>query len=195
MIKLLAGRIVAWQVSKNYLSKQQTDLYAYGYELLISQVINLLITCLFVVVFQSRLTVVLCFITYMLLRSYAGGYHAGTHERCMAASAVTTSLLCIVIKIMPEDKILLANLIGTFVSGITIFLFAPVQDQNKPLSEAEKEQYGKFSRRIWVAETLLWIVCYLAGAKYAGFSVVMGHFTLSLMLGLGMLKNHCMSLK
>ena len=76
MVERLAERLVAWQIRNKYLTSQDQKLYQYAFELLIGQVVNLLIACLLAVVFQAYGTVLVFLLSFIPLRSYAGGHHA-----------------------------------------------------------------------------------------------------------------------
>ena len=69
------------------------------------------------------------------------------------------------VKIIPDEMIFAADLLFCGVCGISVFAFAPVGTDNKPLDEKEKRRYGKCSRIIWGIEAVAWIICYGAQAK------------------------------
>ena len=41
MLRKLAGQIVDWQIRKQYLQNADRELYVYGYEAMLNQVINI----------------------------------------------------------------------------------------------------------------------------------------------------------
>lgn len=189
MIESLSKILVSWQISKGYLHKEKESLYTYAYELLIGQAINLLIACFLAFIFHSYMTVFVYLISYIPLRSYAGGHHADTYFACTIVSAGLICAACIAVRAVPSEYILRVNLSGACVGGFIIFLLAPVQDYNKPLDQEERVRYRRRSRVIWLIETALWIVCLMAGARTISLTIVFAHITLSLLLCLGILKN------
>lgn len=56
-------------------------------------------------------------------------------------------------------------------AGMGIFLFAPLEDKNKPLEEAEKKVIGKKARIIVVTELILGMV-FLAVNQRAAYAVL-----------------------
>lgn len=195
MIEKLAKKIVVWQVNRNYLSKADENLYTYAYELLIGQVVNILIACLLAIIFHTYVIVFIYLITYIPLRSFAGGHHANTNNACTVISSILILIVCIVARRFPMEYIFPANALFAGISGFLLFFLAPVQDHNKPLEPAERIRYKKCSRLIWIAETVLWVVCYKAGAVNASFAVTLGHITLAALLCLGTIKNKYLLLK
>ena len=58
----------------------ETDLYAYGFFLLLSRGIYLLVTSIFGAVFGILWENVLFYVSFSLLREYAGGIHAKQNQ-------------------------------------------------------------------------------------------------------------------
>lgn len=193
MIERLARNLVSWQIRKDMMPEDKESLYTYAYELLIGQAVNLLIACLLAVVFRDYITVLVYLASYIPLRSYAGGHHANTFKTCTVVSAGFICIACLMVKVIPTADIWIADLAGGLISGSTVFLLAPVEDHNKPLDETEKIRYRRLSKEIWLAETVLWILCYLAGAGEMSLAIILSHFTLSGMLCAGSLKNKRLS--
>lgn len=189
MIEKLAKRLVAWQVKRNYLSEKDISLYTYAYELFIGQAINILIACLLAIIFNTYLTVFVFLVFFFPLRTYAGGHHADNFNICTILSTIIVCAVCIASKVIPSEMIFSVNIAAGIISGGCIFKLAPVEDQNKPLSMAEKKQYRKNSILIWIIESLFWIISYYMGASSISFAVALGHISLSILLFAGVIKN------
>lgn len=189
MIEKLAKKLVAWQVKRSYLSEKDSSLYTYAYELLIGQALNLLIACLLAVVFNAYLTVIVFLLTFIPLRSYAGGHHADSYNVCTIISNMIICMVCIASKIIPAGYILLFNIVVGTMSGIIIFQLAPVEDQNKPLDAVEGKRYKTYSRFIWIFESIIWIVGYCMEARGISLAITLGHLSLSILLWAGIIKN------
>lgn len=189
MIEKLAKVLVKWQIKKKYLSESDESLYTYAYELLIGQVVNILIACLLAIIFHAYITVFIYLVTYIPLRSYAGGHHAESFNVCTFVSAMLIGIACILVKLIQPSYILFINIIGFLTSGLLLFLLSPVEDHNKPLDKAERVRYRRRSRGIWVIESALWLILYLAGYKKVSLAIILGHITLAFLLYLGIMKN------
>lgn len=192
MIERLAEKIVDWQVKKQYLSHEKRKLYLYAFELLIGQAVNLLIACCIAVLFQAYAAVVVFLLTFIPLRSYAGGHHADSYYVCTAVSNMIICLVCAAYKNVPSEEIYFWNLICGIAGGIMIFLFAPVEDCNKPLNHSEKKRYKYYSRMIWFVETCLWIFFRYLGMVQTSFVIALAHGVTAVLLAAGKLKNHKM---
>lgn len=98
-------------------------------------------------------------------------------------------MVCIASKVIPLEAVLSVSITAGIVSGGLIYKWAPVEDQNKPLSMAEKKQYRKTSILIWMIECTIWIVSYWIGARDVSLAIALGHLLLSALLCAGVIKN------
>ncbi|MDR1548419.1 MAG: accessory gene regulator B family protein [Hungatella sp.] len=193
MIEKMAKSLVVWQTKKKYLSEKDCNLYIYGYELLIGQVVNLFIACFLAFVFGAYLTVIVFLLTFIPLRSYAGGHHADSYNVCTIISNIIICAVCVAAKVIPKEMVFLMNITAGIVSGILIFRLAPVENHNKRLELIEKKHHRKYSILIWGIESIIWILAYYLEAKDVSFAVTSGHLSLSVLLCAGVLKNKFLS--
>lgn len=83
MISKLAKSIAHFFVVQNITEESKEVIYAYGMELLISDVLNTIIVLL-IALFSHTLPAVVVFIAvFMGLRQFVGGFHANSHLSCM----------------------------------------------------------------------------------------------------------------
>lgn len=96
-------------------------------------------------------------IAFMLLRQEAGGYHAPGWMSCyfLSCGILVLTLLWIKAEFAYQTCLTIA---AALAAGMGIFLFAPLEDKNKPLEEAEKKVIGKKARIIVVTELILGMV-------------------------------------
>lgn len=147
----IAERIVVWQIQKNVIKEEDKAVYVYAYETLLMRVINFLIAIIAGVATKNLLAVIVFLVSYIPLRTYAGGYHSRDSIRCMIFSTLLILGVALITKIPLYEK----SPFGFFVFvGIGILSYAvilfvsPVADENKPLSEEEKRQYAVKARMI-----------------------------------------------
>ena len=108
-------------------------------------------------------------LSYLPLRRMAGGYHARTQLRCYLLGIVLTVSVLLAVKWLPWN-LYLCSVLLIVSTGIIIWL-APVEDQNKPLDEMEKEIFKRKSRLLVVAD-----ICLCTGL------VLLGKFNLAIMV-------------
>lgn len=188
MIKRLSQAIVSWQIKKNILAEDERALYQYAYEVLLNQGINILVAVFIAVIFQAPIPVFVFLVCYIPLRSFCGGYHASTHERCTVVSAILICFVCWITKLLASNSAVIWSGVSFLISGITVFILAPVPDLNKPLDENESVRYRKVSRIIWAVEAALGLAFSLINQE-VGFVMAVSHLIMAAMLFLGSVKN------
>ncbi|MCM1273238.1 MAG: accessory gene regulator B family protein [Clostridium sp.] len=94
---------------------------------------------------------------YMLLRSYVGGYHAGSKKSCFYLTYISTLIFIALIFLVHVSKIVMCG--GILLFDLAIVICAPVQSRNKPLNSVEKKVYQKKSILIAAVETGIFFVC------------------------------------
>lgn len=188
MIRRLSESIVKWQFRRNILTREQSALYQYAYEVMLNQAINIFLAILIAVVLNAPMSVLVFLVSYIPLRSYCGGYHARTNGGCTIVSTILILLVCLVEKMYIWELTALLTPVCLMVSGVFIFMFAPVPDKNKPLDEKETILYRKRSRLVWLVEAVIGVVFWYFGLR-AGVVIAISHAILSLMLVYGVFIN------
>jgi accessory gene regulator B len=140
MIAKLAEKTALFFAKKNVYEYNKIDIYKYGFELLISTIINsfciFLISILLGIVFEALLFVV----AFIPLRLSAGGYHAKHHWSCILSMSITFSIFALILKYMNSNFVLLYSISTVFVSSLLIWAFSPVEAVNKPLKDEQREK-------------------------------------------------------
>jgi len=147
MVSKLAKNIVHFFVIQKVIEESKEIIYAYGMELLISDVLNTIIVLL-IALFSHTLAAVLIFISvFMGLRRFVGGYHANSHLSCMFTLIVVMLVFSYGI-CNSNEKFAQIFSISSIVTALPIiFLIAPVSHPNKPMSE-EKSAVLRIKSRI-----------------------------------------------
>ena len=83
MISKLAKNVAHFFVVQNITEESKEVIYAYGMELLISDVLNTLIVLLIALISHTLPAVVVFIAVFMGLRQFVGGYHANSHLSCL----------------------------------------------------------------------------------------------------------------
>ena len=188
MLQRISEDIVSWQIKKNLLKDDQRALYLYAYEVLINQIINIIVAVLIAVIMRAPMPVFVFLASYIPLRSYCGGYHARTNGVCTVVSAILILIVCMLEKYIVGTAAHILPIAGFLISGILIFIFAPVPDRNKLLDEEETSRYRSKSRQFWLTEVIVGAVFWFVNMRVC-VVIAIGHMLLSIMLVYGVLKN------
>lgn len=122
-------------------------------------------------------------LAYLPLRRMAGGYHARTQLRCYLLGIVLTVSVLLAVKWLPWN-LYLCSVLLIVSTGIIIWL-APVEDQNKPLDEMEKERYAKKVRRMLKLEYGVCTGMILIKQRYLAMTIVASLVGLGILLIIG----------
>ena len=147
MFYRISNRIADRFTEKKVIPPEEKELYRFGVQQGLSIALNVVTTFVIGLVFRMVLESFLFLAVYIPLRSFAGGIHAKTANRCYVYSSL------LVIKFFPLGNLICSCL--SFLSGIIIFLLAPVEAEHKKLDEIEYVVYRKRSRIILVAEIII----------------------------------------
>ena len=119
--------------------RSEAHCHHYGYELLISSVVSILLVILISIICGDVRYSLSFLIGFIPQRIYIGGYHATSHTRCYLAFT-GLALICILL-----SKVIAANNLFRIITtvallGISIF-FSPIEATNKPLGKKKRLSY------------------------------------------------------
>lgn len=176
------NKLIQWGIIKT----DEQELYAYGFWqgmfILLNLVTIVIIGLLARMLWQSMLFT----ITYVILRSMAGGYHARTQQGCYLFSVLLILAVLSMLKWFPWCTIW--SVIISLTPTLAIFLLAPVEDENKPLDETEQIVYRKRSRYISLTLAIATLILLAVGLATIAHCIVASLLASAFMLVLGKLK-------
>ena len=137
--RTLSQKLVRLFCEQKVVDESKADAYVYGYELLISSVVSILLVILISIVCGDVRYSLSFLIGFIPQRIYIGGYHATSHTRCYLAFT-GLALVCILLSKTIAANHLFRILTTAALLGISIF-FSPIEARNKPLSEKKQSKY------------------------------------------------------
>lgn len=151
---------------------ENAEIVQYGLEVLAGNLSGALITLGIGYCFGSILSGIILWTLIFPLRKYAGGYHAKTRGRCYLISAGML-ILAFALLYLPDYQPEIYPIVA-LISGIYIFVNAPVDNENKVLDTVEQKMYRKRARIVLGVESALFAVAWMAGWRDLAAVVVMG---------------------
>ena len=139
----LSRKYTARLCRKGIIEEGYAEIYEYGFELLISSVISVVLTVAIGVILHAGWFAVGYLVGLIPVRIYAGGYHARTHIECN-----------IVFELLFTGSVIISNFLQyrySTVIGMYICLFAvlcryaPLEAKNKPLTELQSRKYRTYA--------------------------------------------------
>lgn len=189
MIYSFAKRIAFLLSKHSYIKEDERELFEYGIFLVLSQVIYFSICLVCGAVLGCVKECVIFYICFMLVREYAGGFHASSEIRCFVISSISIIASAAFIKVTAAKStdILFITLFVLAVSVIA--LFSPIDTEEKPLTPSERKNFRKKSLIILC---ILLLVCAAFFKHFRFVSISAGTAVIleGIMLTAGKLKNH-----
>lgn len=173
MEKLLAEKITHYLTINSLIPSSMEKIYIYGFELLFSSITNTVIILIFGILVNQILVTLMFLFVFVTLRRSTGGYHADTYLKCKLC---TISVYLTVIFLSMFSAIpgwLFFSLF--FLGAAIIFLYTPVENPNKPLTD-----HQKYTHRLLAL--IFYFIFFVLGLLIISFHKTLGNcifFTLS----------------
>jgi len=175
-------------IATGNINAEDRELYTYGLHQGLMIIINIITTLIIGYIFSLIWHSVLFMIAYLPLRSFAGGYHAKTQLRCYIYSILLTTSVLLTIKYVQWTSMIILG--GAFIAGIIIFVYAPVEDANKPLDDIEVKVYRKRTRIILIVEICVMLLFLICRIYMVPVCISVSLFALAIMILMGKLKKY-----
>lgn len=151
----LANKFTDWLIIHGAAEEEDRDLYEYASLCLLMTAAPLFLAMLVGGLMGEFRTAALMILPFVVIRKFSGGYHAKHAWTCMICSV---GLLAVCIFIAANITFSRVLCICMFAGAALLFLFSPVDSENKRLSEEEKKRFRK------TAGILALAVCVIAVA-------------------------------
>ncbi len=187
MLLGISKKIADSLVQNDVVKSEEVELYEYGVRQGIVLVINIMTAVLIGLILGMVLQSIVFLLAYMPIRSYAGGYHAGSQLTCYLFSIPFMLAALIGIKMVPWNIFLCIAALAC--AGLIIAIFAPVEDSNKPLDQVEQTVYKRKTYFILAVLISAAILFWMISLTQISLSIIMAIVMAAVMLILGVLKN------
>lgn len=160
MINNLSARLTDKLLTKGSITEDERELYIYGFFMLLSHLMYLVLACIFGLLFKCFIESIVYYVAFQFIRKYAGGYHAATETRCEILSTLSIIVSIGIIKLSKIYDIKTIFLLVTLISMVLIFCLCPLDTPEKPLSKKEFKYFRKISWIILLVISSVIIVSY-----------------------------------
>lgn len=182
----LVSKVIDNFVLNKIIKEEDSKIYEFGLKQGIAIMINL-ITIIVIGLISSELLNLLVFsVVYLVMRSYAGGYHAETELGCYVFSTMMIVIIAIISRILLLNNVMIVIML--VISDSILITLAPVENYRKKLSEKEIEVYRKRLRKILLIGNFIVIIS-MGLFNEAVEMVIVAITTIALMVLLGWIRN------
>ena len=119
------------------------DIYIYGFELLVSSVIETISLLLIGLLTGKLIDTIIFIISFSSIRVFSGGYHANSYLKCFIVTIAYYLLVLFSADIMlafPNRTIILIAIITWLLSFILFILMSPVKSKGKSILNYKKQK-------------------------------------------------------
>lgn len=146
MIQKLAFYFANFFACKGAYNVEKILIYQYGFELLISTVLNTFFILIIALLTHRIIEVLFFCLSFVPLRSVAGGYHTKHHWSCILSFTVVLLGCVSLLKFFGLETSASYTLGAATLSAIIVWKLAPVEANNKPLNDIQHCAQRKKSR-------------------------------------------------
>lgn len=184
MFSQLARRLAYFFVEKNIIKPEEREVYSYGYEIMISEAVNWIITIIIAVFTGAVVETFVYMLAFMRLRGALGGFHANSHMGCIIISAAVYILCLYIIYQTPMEIYPILIAAGLILHIILVLAIAPVAHPNKPfIDERECLKFKKKSYRLSFIYGCICIIFFLSPPqvlKLYSYCILLGMLSASI---------------
>ncbi len=187
LLARLAGKIGNNLVHSGVIKEEDTEIYIYGINQILTSVLNVSSALIIGLIFGVFPEIAVFMAAYIPLRSFAGGYHAKTPLSCYVFSVIMLIVVSIGLKYLHlADWVYYAVLVA---ATLVVLVLSPVEDRNKPLDEIEHKVYKRRTILIAAVELTLALLLKLLMLDDLFIATAYSFVVLCLMLIAGKAKN------
>jgi accessory gene regulator B len=165
------------------ISSDDKEIYLFGVQQGLVILLNISTTIIIGILFDVVWQLILFTVSYIGLRSFAGGYHAKTPQRCYIFSTILTLVTALMQKYIVLS--IAASVILLAFSTTIIIVLSPVENINKPLDHLEKRVYKKTSIMVCLTEVFITFTLLIFKIHCVGSCILWALFAVAVMMILG----------
>lgn len=185
MISNIADFIAGKLCASGSVQECDKGLYQYGIFMLLSWALFFVLTCVFGLLLRVPGESLLFYVTFSLLRSYAGGVHARTEKACTILTALTMVVCVMAIRLLEEFNMEITALSLLAVGAVFVFTLCPLDTKEKPLEPDERKHYRKITQVIAILYVIVALFAYYTGHSGVLCSTSISVFVESVLLIVG----------
>ncbi len=129
------SHIVDWLIDNKAINESERELYAYALYSILLSFPAIIFSILFGMVVGGIKQSIMIMFPFVVMRRFSGGYHTKNPLICLVNSSI---ILFICIWVAMHGKYSYIMMMLTFGAAIILFLFSPIDSENRRLDDSEK---------------------------------------------------------
>ena len=175
MIKLISSK-VARILCEDEKHTDNYELYEYAIYIILSSAFQMETVIVLGFVFNLKTESLEFYLTIIVIRKFAGGYHAKTPVRCYLFSFASNIIILCLVKWLSSINTLFIFIFIIFelLCVVLILLISPLDTENNPLTGQEKKMYRMLTSIITILIFIISSLCFFKGYRNIGSSMICG---------------------
>ena len=188
MFQAAVKRTTDWLVQGGSIAEEDREVYEFGLDKLFSMLSNFLFAAGLGLLFGMFAQTAVFYATYIMIRIYAGGYHADRPLRCFlfGIGAIVPCLFVIHFQQAWKTPVVFCGLLGLCIA--ILVMLGPTGNKDKMLDELEKAVYGRRLLRNLAIITIAAITLLLLSFSYYASAVLCGMLLATVTVVVGKVK-------
>lgn len=154
------------------IEEENVEIYHYGLELILATIFKFIGLMIIATIAGLVKEAIIFILFFSGLRLQAGGYHARTIMGCFIGMASFTFVSINLVKILPLHHQLNYILVSMIISIFLIFLYAPLESENKPSTEEQKIEYRYRSLATGIIGSIIILFLIYLSRKFIYFGTI-----------------------
>jgi len=175
MIKLISSK-VARILCEDEKHTDNYELYEYAIYIILSSAFHMATVIVLGLVFNLLTESLVLYLSFIVIRKFAGGYHAKTPVRCYLFSFASNIIILCLVKWLSSINTLFIFIFIIFelLCVVLILLISPLDTENNPLTGQEKKMYRMLTSIITILIFIISSLCFFKGYRNIGSSMICG---------------------
>lgn len=176
-MKNWSKRITNWLIDKEIISCEENELYEYAILSLFGLAFPIVIASVVGIITGLIMESIFLILPFILIRKFAGGYHAQKLKSCILASSILILIAVIVTNYIERN--IWINIV-TVIASISLIFLSPVDSENRRLNLEEKRMCKYTVIGITLIFVLvfewMWFGNYAEQSKYVSMGIILASF-------------------
>lgn len=182
MFKRHKKTIITEMIRNGTCSIEDEDVLTHGLSTAFTLVVSVITMLIISFFFEMMIEGIVFFMTFLAIRTFAGGYHCQNKFQCYVLSTILFVFALFTMKRIPVFLIVQLNLCLLTIALPLILRFSPLETPNRPLDEVERKYFRKKSLLHLLVESVIIILLMITGQKVLALTMCLAAFLCSMVL-------------
>lgn len=174
---------IACALCRNEADNENQELYSYAIYVVLMSVLHIATVTVIGIALSALMQAVIFYLTFILLRKCAGGYHASNPVNCYIFSVcVTVAAMLILKQAIKQNSFNIYLMIAELVGIALVIILSPLDTKSNILNDKEKKLLKKISIFLVLLESVIAHIFIWINKSEYGLPIIFGICLVALVL-------------